>query len=81
MALLEVEVEEGKLRGTFAGNQRVAVHKGVPYAAPPVGPLRFRPPVPMKPWDGVREAYLFGDACHQKRVLGGGDFYQKEFFY
>ena len=36
MALLEVEVEEGKLRGTFAGNQRVAVYKGVPYAAPPV---------------------------------------------
>lgn len=80
MALLEVEVEEGKLRGTFAGNQRVAVYKGVPYAAPPVGSLRFRPPVPMKPWDGVREAYLFGDACHQKRVLGGGDFYQKEFY-
>ena len=48
MALLEVEVEEGKLRGTFAGNQRVAVYKGVPYAAPPVGSLRFRPPAPRR---------------------------------
>ena len=43
---------------------------GIPYAEPPVGPLRWRAPVPKKPWTGVREANAFGSSCSQA-LLGG----------
>jgi para-nitrobenzyl esterase len=41
--------------------------KGVPYAAPPVGDLRWRPPEPVEPWDDVRDAADYGAACLQGR--------------
>jgi para-nitrobenzyl esterase len=40
--------------------------KGIPYAAPPVGELRWRPPAPPTPWDGVRKSTSFGADCMQK---------------
>jgi para-nitrobenzyl esterase len=43
----------------------VRVYKGVPYAAPPVGALRWRPPQPAVPWSGVRRADEFGPCCQQ----------------
>ncbi|MER7476127.1 carboxylesterase family protein [Streptomyces sp. NPDC126510] len=48
----------GALRGRY--ERGVAVFRGIPYAAPPFGPRRFRPPVPLPPWDGVRDAGAFG---------------------
>ena len=53
-----------------------ATFRGLPYAAPPVGPLRWRAPQPPAPWVGVRKADRFGAACMQKAGLsleGGGD--------
>ncbi|MEG3626887.1 carboxylesterase/lipase family protein [Streptomyces poriticola] len=48
----------GAVHGRYESG--VAVFRGVPYAAPPFGALRFRPPVPPEPWHGVRDAGAFG---------------------
>ncbi|WP_026909420.1 carboxylesterase/lipase family protein [Patulibacter minatonensis] len=53
-----VTVSAGALQGTEADG--IASFKGVPYAAPPVGPLRFAAPAPVEPWDGVRDATAYG---------------------
>ncbi|WP_142827470.1 carboxylesterase/lipase family protein [Planococcus soli] len=53
----------GKLSGEKKGN--VTVWKGIPYAKPPIGDLRFRAPQPPEPWGEVREATLFGPSAMQ----------------
>lgn len=59
-------VSDGALRGYVENGVRI--FKGVPYAQPPVGDLRWRPPQPVKSWTGVREAQAFGPDCMQNRV-------------
>jgi para-nitrobenzyl esterase len=69
-----VDTPSGALQGQAVPTG--AVFRGIPYAAPPVGPLRWQPPQPAAPWQGVRDAANAGAACPQKRGLsleGGGD--------
>ena len=58
-----VTVESGQLQG-LAEND-AAIFRGIPYAAPPVGDLRWRPPQPPAKWSGTRDAVSFGPACPQ----------------
>ena len=58
-----VKTTAGAVRGARDGG--IEIFKGIPYAAPPVGPLRFRRPAPAAPWDGVRDALEFGPSCPQ----------------
>jgi para-nitrobenzyl esterase len=58
-----VDAPAGKLQGESEG--AVNVFKGIPYAAPPMGPLRWKAPVAPGRWDGVRKATEFGNACMQ----------------
>ena len=56
--ILKTHVETGDLEGILDGP--LAVYKAIPYAAPPVGDLRWRAPQPVKPWEGVLKAENFG---------------------
>jgi len=58
-----VKTRSGWLRGLF--EEGVLAFHGIPYAQPPVASLRFCPPPPPLPWDGVREAYAYGPAPMQ----------------
>ena len=57
------EVETGRLAGEVVGT--VAIFKNVPFAAAPIGALRWKPPQPAKGWTGVRDATAYGPACPQ----------------
>lgn len=59
-----VSTAQGQLRGAREGT--VASYKGIPYAAAPVGALRWRPPQAASSWKGVREAWQYGNDCMQK---------------
>ena len=66
-----VQVEGGQISGLDDGDVRAFL--GVPYAAPPVGALRWRPPQPVRPWTGVRACARFGASCPQSgATIGGG---------
>ena len=58
-----VRIDDGLVRGTTAGT--VDEFLGLPYAAPPTGNLRWRPPVRPAAWEGVRAATQFGPSCPQ----------------
>ncbi len=59
-----VRVAEGRLQGTTA--EGIASFKGIPFAAPPVGPLRWRAPQPAAHWTGTRDASAYRNDCMQK---------------
>jgi para-nitrobenzyl esterase len=61
-----VELSSGTLEGThFGDSPNDVAFLGVPYAAPPVGELRWKPPEPPAKWNGVRKAAAFGPVCQQ----------------
>ncbi|KUF20430.1 MULTISPECIES: carboxylesterase/lipase family protein [Streptomyces] len=65
----------GDLRGTRETQQgrTLAVFRGIPYAEPPTGPLRFASPRPPRPWPGVRDATRYGPAFVQSAVPGSAE--------
>ena len=64
-----VRVEAGLVQGTSSGDSKVRTFKGVPFAAPPVGKLRWQPPQPGAAWQGVRNATDFQPRCMQARLF------------
>ena len=75
---LLVPVASGALSGLASRDGLVRSFKGIPYAAPPVGALRWRPPQAVTAWQGTREANRFSPVCPQPGPPPGG-FYQREF--
>jgi len=59
-----VQIDSGRISGTTQSG--VSSYKGIPYAAPPVGNLRWRPPQPVASWTGTRPADKVGPLCKQK---------------
>lgn len=55
----------GQVRGLLLPAPGGAVFKGIPFAQPPIGDLRWRPPLPAKPWSGVRDTTAYGATCAQ----------------
>lgn len=60
-----VETEAGLVEGAPGKVEGVTVYKGIPFAAAPVGDLRWKAPQPVEAWDGVRQATEWGDVCIQ----------------
>nr|XP_033334723.1 esterase FE4-like isoform X1 [Megalopta genalis] len=76
-----VTVKQGQISGTVEENVyggKYLAFRGVPYAKPPVGPLRFKVPEPAEPWTGVKKCTQFGGSCAQmdfltRQIIGGDD--------
>ncbi|XP_076647596.1 juvenile hormone esterase isoform X2 [Halictus rubicundus] len=76
-----VTVKQGQLRGAVDENVyggKFLAFRGIPFAKPPTGPLRFKDPQPPEPWTGIREAKEFGNSCGQldfmtHQVIGDDD--------
>jgi para-nitrobenzyl esterase len=77
--VVTVQVEGGAILGATSADGAIARFLGAPYAAPPIGDLRWRPPRPVSPWQGVLETLHFGPAGPQP-LPPPGSFYQNEFF-
>src|SRR3989337_2232031 len=65
---LQVKTVNGILEGT--NESGIRVFRGVPFAQPPVGELRWKEPQPVKNWEGVRKADKFGPRAMQRALFG-----------
>jgi para-nitrobenzyl esterase len=68
-----VKIANGTLESTTPPDAGVRSFKGIPFGQPPIGPLRWREPQPVKNWTGARNADKFGPRCMQR--TGGGDYW------
>jgi para-nitrobenzyl esterase len=71
-----VAIEGGNISGIWRDNAAVRAFLGVPFAAPPVGALRWQAPQPVVPWQGVRAADAYGAQCMQKARSHTSVYYQ-----
>jgi len=65
-----VKTDYGDISGMQQGD--LMVYLGIPFAAPPTGDLRWRPPAPVPTWTGVKETKVFSPACPQPAAAGPG---------
>ena len=65
-----VRTEAGLMAAAANSPDGVRVFRGIPFGAPPVGPLRWKPPQPVAHWDGVRNTDQFGPVCVQPKGAG-----------
>ncbi|HEV3037245.1 MAG TPA: carboxylesterase family protein [Candidatus Angelobacter sp.] len=72
-----VRVQQGLVFGVPGTNPEVRVYRGIPYAAPPVGDLRWKAPQPPASWKGLREAKEFGSTCPQTAYPAGSIYQSK----
>ncbi|MGH7142503.1 MAG: carboxylesterase/lipase family protein [Planctomycetota bacterium] len=69
-----IATADGPITGALAdADKAIHVYKGIPFAAPPVGPLRWKPPQPVTPWTAPRACTAFGRRCVQPEALLGKD--------
>jgi para-nitrobenzyl esterase len=66
---LIVKTADGKLHGKLINDGKVSAYQGIPYAAPPVGKLRWQPPQPAGSWNSVLDATNYGHRCAQNHVF------------
>ncbi len=71
---LKVKTEQGKVLGKTINDGKVKAFLGLPYAAPPVGDLRWKAPAPPAQWKGVRDATKFGSHCYQGHIYNDMEF-------
>ncbi len=64
----QVRTDGGVVEGMASADAKVRIFEGIPFAAPPVGDLRWKPPQPAGGWSGVRRATGFGPRCMQGRI-------------
>ena len=69
-SLDKVNTESGPVKGAVSADGTVRMFKGIPYAASPVGALRWKAPQPVARWTAVREANAFGPRCMQGNIFG-----------
>jgi para-nitrobenzyl esterase len=62
---VQQKTADGVLEGVVSADGKVRTFKGIPFAAPPVGPFRWKAPQPVTPWTGVRQASEYGARCMQ----------------
>ena len=60
-----VRIEGGQVTGYYEDNGQIAVFKGIPFAKPPIGDLRWRPPQAVDPWEGVKSCTSFSASAFQ----------------
>lgn len=65
-------IEGGQIQGVLADLEGIYVYRGIPYAAPPIGELRWKEPQPVVPWEGVRLCDKFGHPGYQSVHYPGG---------
>ncbi|MCG8708081.1 carboxylesterase family protein [Brenneria sp. 4F2] len=65
-----INVTGGMIEGKLSGDKQLALFQGIPYAAPPIGELRWKKPQPVNPWSGVKNTDAFAAGCMQKAVTG-----------
>jgi para-nitrobenzyl esterase len=69
-----VKTANGVVEGAGRQGSGVRIFKGIPFAQPPIGELRWREPQPLKNWQGVRQAAQFGPRCMQAPIFGDMNF-------